>query len=293
MTSLFQALTQTYGLTTHVAWRAAFAIVPYVFSLSRIKISFYAEFSAPILLFVAVLTFIFGQDHPAGKWSERHTLPAAALAVKEGHHIPLDHPEKKTISSSEASKDEKDPEGNAAVSVRPVIVEEHLELVKSTVDVAINEPLTLKTAVKILTNPLTWLPALAYLTTFGVELAIDSKFADVLFTLFSKKRPGFNQTTAGYYTSILYVPLQIAGLLFGCTDHFTIKTNRGLLNLVTRPAGGYIGDVVYRHFGTNGKKAWTLLCGLIMGAALLAGGFYLQNTRTSGDGSRTSDLHVK
>ena len=87
-------------------------------------------------------------------------------------------------------------------------------------DVAINEPLTLKTTVKILTNPLTWLPALAYLTTFGVELAIDSQFAAVLFSLFSKRRPGFNQTTAGYYTSILYVPLQIPGLLLGRTDHY-------------------------------------------------------------------------
>lgn len=243
MTSLFQSLTQTYGLSTHVAWRAAFAIVP-----------------APILLFVAVLTFIFGQDHPAGKWSERHTLPVAALAAQQGHQIPNIQPEKSLKSSSESSKDEKDPEANAAVTVRPAIADEDLALVKSTVDVAINEPLTLKTTVKILTNPLTWLPALAYLTTFGVELAIDSKFADVLFVLFSKRRPGFDQTTAGYYTSIL-----------------------GLLNLVTRPAGGYFGDLVYRHYGTNGKKAWTLLCGLIMGAALVAGGFYMQNNRTSGD----------
>jgi NNP family nitrate/nitrite transporter-like MFS transporter len=153
------------------------------------------------------------------------------------------------------------------------------------VDVAINEPLTLKTAVKILTNPLTWLPALAYLTTFGVELAIDSKFSDVLFTLFRKKRPGFTQTTAGYYTSILYAHSTSANP--GFTDHFATG-KRGLLNLVTRPAGGYIGDVVYRHYGTKGKKIWTLFCGLIMGAALLAGGFYLQNTRTSGDESRKS-----
>lgn len=56
-----------------------------------------------------------------------------------------------------------------------------------------------------MTDPLTWLPALAYLTTFGVELTIDSQMANILFTLFQKKRPGFTQTTAGYYTSILYV----------------------------------------------------------------------------------------
>jgi len=56
---------------------------------------------------------------------------------------------------------------------------------------------------KIIFNPLTWLPTLAYLTTFGVELTIDSKMADVLFVLYSKSLPGFTQTTAGYYTSIL------------------------------------------------------------------------------------------
>jgi len=54
---------------------------------------------------------------------------------------------------------------------------------------------------------------------------------------------------------------------------------------VTRPLGGYIGDVVYRFYGTKGKKAWTLLCGLLMGVNFLAGGFYLQSIRRSGDAS--------
>jgi NNP family nitrate/nitrite transporter-like MFS transporter len=54
-------------------------------------------------------------------------------------------------------------------------------------------------------------------------------------------------------------------------------TYSGFLNLVTRPFGGYFGDVIYRKFGTKGKKYLTLLCGLIMGAGFLAGGLYLQN----------------
>ena len=58
----------------------------------------------------------------------------------------------------------------------------------------------------------------------------------------------------------------------------------GFLNIVTRPLGGYIGDVIYRFYGTRGKKAWIILCGLIMGATFLAGGLYLQR---SGDASRT------
>jgi len=126
--------------------------------------------------------------------------------------------------------------------------------VQSPVDVAVNESLTWKTALKICVNPLTWLPALAYLTTFGLELAIDGQMANILFSLFNKRIHGFDQTKAGYYTSIF-----------------------GFLNLVTRPFGGFAGDWIYRWFGTKGKKYWTLFCGFVMGATFLAGGIYLEN----------------
>ena len=56
---------------------------------------------------------------------------------------------------------------------------------------------------------------------------------------------------------------------------------------MTRPLGGYIGDVIYRFYGTKGKKAWIILCGFIMGATFLAGGLYLQSIQRSGDASRT------
>ncbi|KAF5354720.1 hypothetical protein D9756_005270 [Leucocoprinus leucothites] len=234
MTSLFQSLTTTYGLTEHVAWRAAFVIVP-----------------VPILLGVAVLVLIFGQDHPAGRWSDRQRLVAAPLEIRRASENPV-------FASKKGFKGTED----AVISVQPVDDEEDTtpQLDSTVVDVAVNESLTLDTMSKIVSSPLTWLPALAYLTTFGVELAIDSKMADVLFSLYNKSQPGFTQTTAGYYTSIF-----------------------GFLNIVTRPLGGYFGDVLYRTFGTKGKKIWTLLCGLIMGVTLLAGGFYLQKTQPNGD----------
>jgi len=62
MIALFNQLVAD-GLTPHVAWRAAFAIVP-----------------VPILLSVAAATLIFGTDHPAGKWSDRHKAVAATLS---------------------------------------------------------------------------------------------------------------------------------------------------------------------------------------------------------------------
>jgi len=184
---------------------------------------------------------IYGTDHPAGKWSERHKIPATEMAIEQGHDDHDDRDEKKL--------DEKGV-GDTSVTVRPV------EKIAS-IDVAVNKRLTFNAAFQILASPVTWLPALAYLTTFGVELAIDSQMSNVLFGLYSKKIAGFDQTTAGYYTSIF-----------------------GFLNLVTRPLGGYVADLLYRSFGTRGKKVWTLFCGLIMGAALIGGGFYIENHRT-------------
>jgi NNP family nitrate/nitrite transporter-like MFS transporter len=108
--------------------------------------------SVPILLFVAALTLLFGQDHPAGAWSERHSLPATAIAIAHGHHVHVDADEK---FHQEKGLEDGD------VLVHPVEIE-------SMLDVAVNESLTWPSAVSLLASPLTWLPALAYLTTFGL-----------------------------------------------------------------------------------------------------------------------------
>ena len=77
--------------------------------------------------------------------------------------------------------------------------------VDSTIDGSIKGSPTLETYFRFLISFSTWLPPLAYMTSFGLELAIDGNLANVLFSLFNKKRPGFDQTRAGYYTSILQV----------------------------------------------------------------------------------------
>jgi NNP family nitrate/nitrite transporter-like MFS transporter len=229
MTSLYESLLRL-GLTQHVAWRVSFAAVP-----------------APALIFVAILTLIFGQDHPAGRWHERHNIPATEIPaneVREDQYKSVDHSSDKDRNSEKKGKDH--------VTVRMVDATKGEGLVQSVVDIAVNQSLTWRTALRIVMSPLTWLPALAYLTTFGFELALDARMADVLYGLFHNKIEGFDQKLAGYYTSIF-----------------------GFLNFVSRPVGGYIGDTVYRSLGTKGKKYWTLTCGLIMGASCIAGGFYL------------------
>ena len=135
----------------------------------------------PVLAFIAGSILIFGQDHPCGRWENRSLLPN--LVHLENHYVTGDNSKKETQNEA----------GNGLENV----------CVNPKVDTAVKGSLTLVTYFRILASPRTWLPPLAYMTTFGLELAIDGNLANVLFSLFNKKRPGFGQTQAGYYTSIL------------------------------------------------------------------------------------------
>ena len=86
------------GLTPSVAWRTAFAIVP-----------------VPILLLVAAATLIWGTDHPAGKWSDRHKAIAHAPGV-------VDSDDEKPYASPDDGKDDTEKKGGLAdiqVTVAP------------------------------------------------------------------------------------------------------------------------------------------------------------------------------
>ena len=148
----------------------------------------YHSISVPILLFVAGLIFIFGRDHPSGRWEERVNNVAYYLEK-----------DRRGTSSFDGKKDEglenarnHTPQGQGG----------DITLVNSAEN-TIKEIPSVTTYFRILTTPMTWLPPLAYMTTFGLELAIDSNMGNVLFALFNPKHSDFTQTKAGYYTSIL------------------------------------------------------------------------------------------
>ncbi|KAF9239855.1 major facilitator superfamily domain-containing protein [Melanogaster broomeanus] len=218
MIALFNRLVAD-GLTPHVAWRAAFAIVP-----------------VPVLLSVAAATLVFGTDHPAGRWSDRHKVVATRISGVEPEVTAKDEDAEKKDGGS----------GDVEVTVAPVLRDNAV----SELDVAVSKPFTWRVAYEVVSNPLTWLPALGYLTTFGYELAIDANLANVLFNLM--KSPSFGQTKAGY----------IAGIY-------------GFLNVVTRPLGGYWGDLIYKKFGVPGKKYLMIALGLAQGLLSLGLGVYI------------------
>lgn len=226
MVALYQRLISS-GLSPHSAWRASFAIVP-----------------VPALLLVSILTLVFGTDHPAGKWSQRHQIPAAALVRRLDNHS--GHPK---ITERETA----DP-GNEDATVNEEKTSEMIEELSSDTDVAINEALTMTAAIQIIYSPLTWLPAFSYMASFGLELAIDANLTSVLYSLFHARDSAFGQTTAGYYTALF-----------------------GLLNVFTRPLGGYMADAIYKTHGVPGKKWLTLGLSFCMGMVSIGLGRYIEN----------------
>lgn len=224
MIALFDQLLAD-GMSPHVAWRVAFAVVP-----------------VPILLFVAAAILVFGTDHPAGKWSDRYNAVTIALPASDNQMSIVNSKNTKTNSGDDIETGD---EKNIKVTIAAMNL-------TSELDSAVNNPPSLNMAYEIILNPLTWLPSLAYMTTFGYELAIDANLATVLYTIF--KSPTFGQTKAGY----------IAGIY-------------GLLNVFTRPLGGYFGDLVYVKFGVPGKKYLTITCGVAQGLLSLGLGLYMNN----------------
>lgn len=259
MTVLYQGLTNA-GLSSQSAWRSAFAIVP-----------------VPALITVAVLIMVFGTDHPAGKWEERHK-PLAAAGVKEAdpemerHFLHPDELTNRLAEAGEVSAAPVEDSRGACASSESLVgclslitnLTAHKSSVISEVDVAVNKPLTLALAFAVVKNPLTWLPALAYLTTFGFELAIESNLANIIFTI--HKSHSFTQRDAGYIASIF-----------------------GLLNIFSRPFGGILADLLYRRHGVPGKKYLTLGCGVLLGAFSIGLGFYVDSSARP---DRKLNLHI-
>jgi NNP family nitrate/nitrite transporter-like MFS transporter len=140
---------------------------------------------------IAGSIFIFGEDHPCGRWEDR---PNSDTVYLEKDHV------SSSFDNDFQKKEDKILE-NARVNTHQG--QDGDVTGNSTVDNAVKGSPTLVTYFRILTSPVTWLPPLAYMTTFGLELAIDGNMGNVLFSLFNKTRPGFTQTIAGYYTSIL------------------------------------------------------------------------------------------
>lgn len=225
-TGLFQRLVKD-GMKPHLAWRVCFVVLP-----------------VPLLLLTALGMMLFGQDHPLGKWSMRHSSSAAAETV-------IVAPEPHTPVRTDCDKREHTPAQllvQSSKEKRAVEVKEIKYVIP--VDVAVNEPFSLRTMGAVMADSRTWMLALSYGSTFGFELAMDSGLANSLYALY--KGPDFKQLDAGY---------------LACTY--------GLLNICFRFTGGLCSDLLYRRFGVTAKKWLLLVCATLQGCMALGLGLLI------------------
>lgn len=202
------------------------------------------SFIVPFILItsVALGLVLLTDDTPTGKWADR------AAAVQPGHSIHqtvvpttggLD--EKPATTGSISSGDEKKHHDLPTRDVESGTGE--VQVIDGYQHEVVQKP-TFKEAMKVLLSPQTLMLCAGYFNSFGGELAINS----VLGAYYLKNFPYLGQTTSGRWAAMF-----------------------GLLNIVTRPLGGFIADVIYRRTGGNlwAKKLWINFVGVIAGSVLI------------------------
>lgn len=245
MPAIASALLNDDGYSLHKAWSLSFVVGPFL-----------------ILIFVAALLIFFGQDCPMGKWSQRSDILGVNKnnALIETVSISKHGKVLSVLTSAPAATEVDDPATTNKVLVsksldeKKDMNEDAQDSEENVVDIddliskddIIQDP-TLWDVAKISFAPRTLLCAFPYLTTFGTELAVES----ILSALYEQHKKDWPMKKAGDWASMM-----------------------GLLNVVTRPLGGFISDILYHHFKTTkAKKFWMIFCGVMQGVFLIWIGF--------------------
>ncbi|KAF1942799.1 nitrate transporter [Clathrospora elynae] len=204
------------------------------------RVSFIVPFI--IITAVALGLLLLTEDTPTGKWSER----GAVVVLSHQTHssvVPTtggltDKPG--TTAGSFSSTDEKKRDKSTADvesangDVQILDEVQHEVVVKPS----------FKEAVKVMFSLQTATLCAGYFCSFGGELAINS----VLGAYYVKNFASLGQTASGRWAAMF-----------------------GLLNIVARPLGGFISDVMYKVTGHNlwAKKLWIHFLGVMTGILLI------------------------
>lgn len=235
MPAIFDSLVQDRGLTPHAAWRVSF-IVPFI-----------------CITATAIGMLLLCPDTPTGKWSERHLAVQHNLAshgiTGAVVDVPGEFTDKQNTSSTASphgSTEEK--LGFEASAPKQPVTSDHEAQIgeQQMLDTARGEVVvkpTFKEATNVIFSLQTLNQAGCYFCSFGAELAINS----ILGAYYVKNFPALKQTGSGNWAAMF-----------------------GLLNVLFRPLGGVISDLIYPHAGLWGKKAWIHFVGIITGAFLIA-----------------------
>jgi len=195
-----------------------------------------------ILITATALGMLFlCEDTPTGKWSDRHLHARQdAETVLQGI-APSEHQSSVDVSASDEKKDLKSLEKGG------IDKETEIELVIA--NEVVQSP-SFKEACTVVFSWQALMLAVPYACSFGGELAINS----ILGAYYNKNFPHLGQTKSGRWAAMF-----------------------GLVNVVTRPLGGIIADIIYGNGFTKGsvqaKKFWLFFVCLMMGMFCVLIGF--------------------
>ncbi|OCK83563.1 nitrate transporter-like protein [Lepidopterella palustris CBS 459.81] len=206
----------------------------------KAHVAWRVAFIVPFLLITATAfaMLLFGEDTPNGKWADR----GLAIQSIDGRIVDtagsvVDKPlSTTTLSTAEKEKGKAhDTEIESQTGEVTVIDAYQHETVQKP---------SFKEAMPVIFSLQTLTLASCYLCSFGAELAINS----ILGAYYVKNFPKLGQTHSGRWAAMF-----------------------GLLNIAFRPAGGFIGDLIYKY--TNGslwaKKGWIHFLGAMTGVFLV------------------------
>ncbi|KIN02454.1 hypothetical protein OIDMADRAFT_159816 [Oidiodendron maius Zn] len=187
-------------------------------------------------------------DTPTGKWSERK------LTIVEGS--PVTPPLDETKDGQVLSQDTKVSELNSKkanyneTNRTPQSSDLEIQLDGHAGLDAIHGEVIVAPTLKEVLYVVCSLPTLTlvsqYACSFGAELALDG----ILGSYYLVNFPHLGQTKCGQWAAMF-----------------------GLLNVLFRPLGGYISDLLYRHTSSLWvKKLWLVFLGVVTGVFLLAAG---------------------
>lgn len=199
------------------------------------------SFIVPFILITAtgIAILFLTEDTPTGKWSERGVVavPAHSETIVSTAGGLADKPSGTgSFSSADDKKTAAHPADVEASTGEVQIIDEvqHEVVVKPS----------FKEATKVLCSLQTVMLCSSYVCSFGGELAINS----ILGTYYLKNFKYLGQTQSGRWAAMF-----------------------GLLNLITRPLGGFVGDLIYKWTNHNlwAKKFWIHFVGVMSGIFLI------------------------
>lgn len=238
------------GLTPHTAWRVSF-IVPGI-----------------IIVFVALCLLFLCEDTPVGKWSERHHAAQANLASHGVQATLVDAPTGGITDKPGSTDGTNSPPSTVGEKVQydatgdrktSTYADHEAQLTEQQMlDTARGEIVVKPTPKEVLAamfSPHTLVTAFCYFCSFGAELSINS----ILGTYYQQNFKHLSQSGSGDWAAMF-----------------------GLLNVVCRPIGGVVADLLFRNFHTVWvKKVWLHTLGVLTGVFLIVIGVlnpHSQNT---------------